>query len=195
MTHPIDLDSESVQFDGHWYTRDDLARRIKSMLDAGDFAVTRPSQALEELTGVLASLRTLAFRALPEMGDALNSAAASQGKTVGAVVREAVAAFLAMPVAPGPAKPIPLQAKAPEPAAAPTAAASKAPPNLAPAKPVVPEPVTPASALSVPEAPSVVVDRSAIVTEEAGQGEGAEAVDLTSKKKEEEAVERRWFGG
>jgi len=35
---PIDLDAEAIQFEGHWYTRDELARKIKSMLDAGDFA-------------------------------------------------------------------------------------------------------------------------------------------------------------
>jgi hypothetical protein len=44
--------------------------------------------------------------------------------------------------------------------------------------------------------PSVVVDRQAIVTEEVSPEDAAQAVDLTPKKtKEEEAVERRWFGG
>ncbi len=43
----IDLDSESVWLDGAWYTRDELARRIKQMIESGDFRVSRPSQALE----------------------------------------------------------------------------------------------------------------------------------------------------
>ena len=42
----IDLDSESVWLDGAWYTRQDLARRIKEMIETGDFRVSRPSQAL-----------------------------------------------------------------------------------------------------------------------------------------------------
>ena len=25
---PIDIDAEAIYFDGHWYTRDDMARRI-----------------------------------------------------------------------------------------------------------------------------------------------------------------------
>jgi hypothetical protein len=42
----IDLDSESVWLDGAWYTRQDLARRIKEMIETGDFRVSRPGQAL-----------------------------------------------------------------------------------------------------------------------------------------------------
>src|SRR4051812_34336649 len=94
---PIDLDTESVQFEGNWYTRDELARRIKTMLDSGDFQVARPSSALEELTSTLTSLRTLAFRATPDMADALNAAAARQGKTVGSLIRDAVTQHLGLP--------------------------------------------------------------------------------------------------
>src|SRR5262245_59922421 len=87
---PIDLDAEAIQYDGHWYTREDLARRIKQMLDSGDFAVGKPSQALEQLTQVLASLRTLAFRLPPEMADQLNQAAARHGRTLGSLIRESL---------------------------------------------------------------------------------------------------------
>src|SRR5438067_3057900 len=96
---PIDLDTESVQFDGNWYTRDELARRIKAMLDANDYQISRPSSALEQLTSTLASLRTLAFRATPEMADALNASAARAGRTVGTLIREAVGEYLGMPAA------------------------------------------------------------------------------------------------
>src|SRR5438132_12349439 len=98
---PIDLDTESVQFDGNWYTRDELARRIKAMLDANDYQISRPSQALEQLTATLSSLRTLAFRATPEMADALNTSAARAGKTVGTLIRDAVSEYLGMPSSQG----------------------------------------------------------------------------------------------
>jgi len=91
---PIDLDAEAIQYDGHWYTREDLARRIKQMLDAGDFAVGKPSQALEQLTTVLGSLRTLAFRIPPEMADQLNQAAARHGRTLGSLIRESLTVHL-----------------------------------------------------------------------------------------------------
>src|SRR5262249_8452125 len=92
-----DIDAEAVYFDGHWYTRDDLARRIKAMLDGGDFAVTRPSAALEQLTQVVGSVRTLAFRATPDMVDAINSGAARAGKSVGAFIRDALSQSLGLP--------------------------------------------------------------------------------------------------
>ena len=94
---PIDLDAEAIYFEGHWYTRDDLARRIKAMLDAGDFAVTRPSAALEQLTSVISSVRTLAFRATPDLVEAVNAGAARAGKSVGGFIRDALSAALGMP--------------------------------------------------------------------------------------------------
>jgi hypothetical protein len=95
MSQPtVDLDSETILFEGQWYTRDDLARRIKGMLDAQDFAVARPSQALEALTTALQNVRTMAFRAPAELVEQVNAAAVSQGKSVGALLREAVAAYL-----------------------------------------------------------------------------------------------------
>jgi hypothetical protein len=221
---PIDLDTESVQFDGNWYTRDELARRIKTMLDSGDFQVARPSQALEELTSTLTSLRTLAFRATPDMADALNAAAARQGKTVGSLIRDAVADHLGIsstgaggghapnttPPGKRPTDPeMPAVAAPPAPAPAPAAVAAppipKAPmpPGLSPAPAAGPgalraatyTPISNPTTNPKQEIPSVVVDKSAIVTEDAGPEDAAGAVDLTSKKKEEEAIERRWFGG
>src|SRR3954463_12412477 len=91
---PIDLDAEAIQFDGHWYTREDLARRIKQMLDSGDFAVGKISTALEQLTTVMASLRTLAFRLPPEMADQLNQVAARHGRTLGSLIRESLTVHL-----------------------------------------------------------------------------------------------------
>src|SRR4051812_48853222 len=94
---PIDIDAEAIYFDGHWYTRDDLARRIKAMLDGGDFAITRPSQALEQLTGVVGSVRTLAFRATPDMVESINAGAARAGKSVGAFIRDSLSQGLGLP--------------------------------------------------------------------------------------------------
>lgn len=94
-TFPIDLDSETIQFEGTWYTRDDLARRIKAMLDKGDFAISKQSAALEQLTSTLASVKPVTIKLSNEMIEALNQVAARHEKTVGALIREAVAAALA----------------------------------------------------------------------------------------------------
>ncbi len=95
---PVDVDAEAIFLDNVWYTRSDLARRIKTMLDEGDFAISRPSAALEELTSTLQSVRTLAFRLTPDLADALNQLATRSDKTVGQLLREAVGQLLSTPV-------------------------------------------------------------------------------------------------
>lgn len=91
---PVDVDAEAIFVDGTWYTREDLSRRIRAMLDAGDFNVARPSAALQELTQMMQGVRTLAFRAPPELADALTDLATRQQQSVGAVIREAVTRYL-----------------------------------------------------------------------------------------------------
>jgi hypothetical protein len=98
----IDVDAEAVFLDGTWYTREDLARRIRAMLDAADFNVAAPSVALQELTQTLHGVRTLAFRCTPELADALTDLGARLGQSVSSLVREAVTQFItvAAPQAP-----------------------------------------------------------------------------------------------
>ncbi len=111
----IDLDSESVWLDGAWYTRQDLARRIKEMIETGDFRVSRPSQALERLETALAQARVVTVRMPADLADAVAGSAARLGRPVGHLVREAVAYYLAAAAAYG-------AALGGEPAPAPTGA-------------------------------------------------------------------------
>lgn len=97
---PIDVDAEAIFLDGTWYTREDLARKIKSMIDAGDFNVARPSAALEALSSTLQQVRTLSFRVTPDLADALNQLATRTGNSVGQLVREAVMQLLTQGAAP-----------------------------------------------------------------------------------------------
>jgi predicted DNA-binding protein len=91
----IDLDSESVWLDGAWYTRQELAHRIKEMIETGDFRVPRPSQALERLEAALAQARVVAVRMPADLAEAVDEAAARLERPVGHLVREAVAYYLA----------------------------------------------------------------------------------------------------
>jgi len=195
---PIDIDAEAIYFDGHWYTRDDMARRIKAMLDQGDFAVSRPSAALEQLIAVISSVRTLAFRATPDMIEAINAGAARTGKSVGAFIRESLAEALGVPSAdfgPAPAQvtqltqpvqPVQPAPSAPRPADETIRGTSSSAPNPSPSAPTAP--IAGPGALRAAHnerVPSVVVDSELT---------GDKPVELTHKKtKEEEATERRWF--
>lgn len=91
---PIDVDAEAIFFDGAWYTREDLGRKIKSMIDGGDFNVARPSAALEALSATLSQVRTLSFRVTPDLAAALEQLANRSGNSVGQLVREAVMQML-----------------------------------------------------------------------------------------------------
>ncbi len=91
---PVDVDAEAIFVDGTWYTREDLSRRIRAMLDAGDFNVAQPSMALQELTQMMHGVRTLAFRAPPELAEALTLLATRAQQSVGAVIREAVTQYI-----------------------------------------------------------------------------------------------------
>lgn len=91
----IDLDSESVWLDDAWYTRQDLARRIKEMIETGDFRVSRPSQALERLEAALAEVRVVSVRMPAALADAVQGAAERLRRPMGHLVREAVAYYLA----------------------------------------------------------------------------------------------------
>ncbi|HEX9402733.1 MAG TPA: ribbon-helix-helix protein, CopG family [Anaeromyxobacter sp.] len=100
----IDLDSESVWLDGAWYTRQDLARRIKEMIETGDFRVSRPSQALERLEAALAQARVVTVRMPADLADTVSATASRLGRPVGHLVREAVAYYLAAAAAYGAAQ-------------------------------------------------------------------------------------------
>ena len=185
---PIDIDAEAIYFDGHWYTRDDMARKIKAMLDQGDFAITRPSAALEQLTSVVGAVRTLAFRATPDLVDALNAGAARTGKSVGAFIRDSLSPLLGLPTSDfGPARPgtDPLIAakggkEEPKPAADIATAAAGALGEVPIAGPGA------LKAAQTERLPSVVVE-PALIAES--------PVELTQKKtkEEESTAERRWF--
>jgi hypothetical protein len=128
----VDLDSEQVLFDGTWYAKDDLARRIKAMVDGGDYRVARPSAALEALQNALLGIRSLTLRLPADQADALSAEAARQGVPVGALAREllvrslpaAPSAFAAGPaqgLADAPAPPLALTSEVPSPSEVATA--------------------------------------------------------------------------
>jgi hypothetical protein len=111
----IDLDSESVWLDGAWYARDELARRIKEMIEAGDFRVARPSQALERLEAALGQAQVVSVRMPAELAEAASSTAARLGRPVGHLVREAIAYYLAAAAAYGASQGRPAVEAAPPP--------------------------------------------------------------------------------
>ena len=143
----IDLDSESAWLDGAWHTRQALADRIKQMIEAGDFRVSRLGQSLERLEAAVGQAHVLSVRLPPDLTVAMETASARLGRSVGQIVREALAAALAsdLPAAPAAVGGARVAAFAP-PAATPAAPSAATPPPAAvpPARP--PPPVAGAAA-------------------------------------------------
>jgi predicted transcriptional regulator len=179
---PIDVDAEAIFFDGTWYTRDDLSRRIRAMLDAGDFNVARPSMALQELTQLMQNVRTLAFRSTPELADALTELAGRMQQSVGAVIREAVTQYLTQSRT--------VAHEAPRAALQPAEEAKVQPP--APSAPTAT-----ATSSSRDELPKVIVASHVIAGPGALKAAGVEPIELTQAKavstSDSESSEQRWF--
>lgn len=87
---PIDLDGEKVLLDGAWYRKEDLGRKIRAMVDNGDFRLARPSAAMEALEAALASVRTVTIRLPAELIEAISTAAAQAGRSPEAFLREVI---------------------------------------------------------------------------------------------------------
>lgn len=92
----VDLDTETIWYDNAWCSRDDLARKVRSMIDEGDYLVARPSSALEQLTQALANARVLPVRVPVELADALTAVAQRENRSVGGIIREALTAFVGL---------------------------------------------------------------------------------------------------
>ncbi|HUB07331.1 MAG TPA: hypothetical protein VMB50_10025 [Myxococcales bacterium] len=105
----IDLDSERVAMDGAWYSKEDLARKIKEMVDGGDFRVARPSAALEALEQAIASLATLTVRLPAPTFAALSGAANRSGRSLEALARDLLERSIAAPQTSGQVSSPPMQ--------------------------------------------------------------------------------------
>lgn len=90
----IDYDAEAVLLDGSWVRREELAARIRKLLDQGDYRVSRLSLALESLETELARARLVSVRLAPEIAGALEAEALRRGHGASALLRELIQGFL-----------------------------------------------------------------------------------------------------
>jgi len=94
------------------------------MIEAGDFRVSRPSQALERLEAALGQAQVVAVRMPADLAEAAGATAARLGRPVGHLVREAIAYYLAAAAAYGASQAAQASAQASAQAAAPAAGPS-----------------------------------------------------------------------
>ena len=91
----VDLETDRVLFDNNWLTREELTAKIQQMLAAGDFKITRHSEALEFLAQTIAGARSLTVKLSQDQYARLEAAAQKAGKPVHAYGRDLLAQVLA----------------------------------------------------------------------------------------------------
>lgn len=207
--HSVDIDSETILLDGAWRTREELVLDIRTMLDAGNYGIARHSAALEALAEAMSDVRRIEFKATSSLTDDLHAAAAKEGRTPDALLRDAVARYLATlledpslrpPAEPEGRRPTYPELAAVHPAdiasgwtsAVPGAASSATQPSVLVDAAL--KAVAAAAAVDAPSSPSEVS------AEPATREEAARAVDLKPKGRvgagdSEARLERRWFDG
>ncbi|RMG21203.1 MAG: hypothetical protein D6729_01210 [Deltaproteobacteria bacterium] len=183
----IDLDGERVEFDGTWYTAEELGEKITQMISAKDFRIAKAGQALESLQSALNDAKQLEVRVPSTVLGAIEDLAQRDGRTVGAVVREALIRFIGV------------QGLMEEPAPGGAASAGGAPEAANPGASTAgesggaeaaPQNVTAGPApgwdaeLAPSPAPAGVQPVPAVATEPAAPEEAAQAIPLTQKADE-----------
>jgi hypothetical protein len=76
----VDLETERIQVDGSWMSREDLSARLQQMLASGDFKISKLSEALEHLAQASGNARTLSFKLSAEQYARLEAAGQKLGK-------------------------------------------------------------------------------------------------------------------
>lgn len=90
----VDLETDRILFDNNWLTREELTAKIQQMLAAGDFKITRYSEALEYLAQTVAGARSLSLKLTQEQYARIEAAAQKAGKPVHVYGRELLAQAL-----------------------------------------------------------------------------------------------------
>lgn len=93
-TFELDIDRGRVCLDGEWLTSEDLTRRITEKVQAGDYRLSRLSLALEQLQDMLANVRTVELKILPEVLETYERIAGFEEKPLSLVLRQALLHYL-----------------------------------------------------------------------------------------------------
>jgi hypothetical protein len=93
--YEIDLDRERVFFEGEWLGCQELADKIRRMIDSQDFRIGTAGNALEYLQTCLATAREFSVRLAPQDVVLLERHAQRSGIDTGVFIRQAVQAYLA----------------------------------------------------------------------------------------------------
>lgn len=94
-SYDVDIDAQKVNFEGEWMTKDELAEKIRKMIDSQDFRIGTAGNALEFLQKTMANIREFTVKVGPSDADSLQRHAKKAGLEPGVFIRQAILAYLA----------------------------------------------------------------------------------------------------
>lgn len=93
-SYDVDIDAQKVNFEGEWLTKDELAEKIRKMIDSQDFRIGTAGNALEFLQKTMANIQELSVKIGPADADSLEKYAKRAGLETGIFIRQAILAYL-----------------------------------------------------------------------------------------------------
>lgn len=84
----IDLETERINLDGVWVTREEVVDKVQKMLATGDFRIAKLSEALEQLSHTIGSAKSVTLKLTAEQYAKLESAGGRLGKSAATFGRE-----------------------------------------------------------------------------------------------------------
>lgn len=94
-SYDVDIDAQKVNFEGEWMTKDELAEKIRKMIDDQDFRIGTAGNALEFLQKTMANIQEFSVKVGPTDADTLQKHAKKAGLETGVFIRQAIMAYLA----------------------------------------------------------------------------------------------------
>jgi hypothetical protein len=94
-SYDVDIDAQKVNFEGEWMTKDELAEKIRKMIDSQDFRIAAAGNALEFLQKTMANIQEFIVKVGPGDADSLQKHAQKAGLETGVFIRQAILAYLA----------------------------------------------------------------------------------------------------
>jgi len=91
----VDIEQEKVQYEGEWIGRQELADKIKKMIDSQDFKIGIVGSALEYLQQALANAKEFSVKLTEYNAEILQKHAERAGLAVPSFIRQAIQAYLA----------------------------------------------------------------------------------------------------
>lgn len=95
VEYEVDLDQETIRFEDEWLGRQQLADKIKSMIDSQNYSISTAGQALEYLERTLSDVRTFKVKLSAADATRVERHAQRSNIALAAFVRQAVQAYLA----------------------------------------------------------------------------------------------------